>query len=135
MLTAVGQYVGGKVITSVLTAGVIGAGIWFWRHPEHLQTIWTTIKYVLAWMGFVLVLPWATFFITAWVVKKESNAAAWLMLGGYLLADMAVAFWMVGTVRGLSSLSWVVLILGFLSAAVYNFKACEYQAERAEGGL
>lgn len=135
MLTAVGQYVGGKVITAVLTAGVIGAGIWFWRHPEHLQTIWTTIKYVLAWMGFVLVLPWATFFITAWVVKKESNAAAWLMLGGYLLADMAVAFWMVGTVTGLSSLSWVVLILGFLSAAVYNFKACEYQAERAEGGL
>lgn len=135
MLTAVGQYVGGKVITAVLTAGVIGAGIWFWRHPEHLQTIWTTIKYVLAWMGFVLVLPWATFFITAWVVKKESNAAAWLMLGGYLLADMAVAFWMVGTVKGLSSLSWVVLILGFLSAAVYNFKACEYQAERAEGGL
>ncbi len=135
MLTAVGQYVGGKVITAILTAGVIGAGIWFWRHPEQLQTIWTTIKYVLAWMGFVLVLPWATFFVTAWVVKKESNAIAWMMLGGYLLADMAVAFWMVGTVKGLSALSWVVLILGFLSAAVYNFKACEHQAERAEGGL
>ncbi len=135
MLTAVGQYVGGKVVTAVLTAGVIGAGIWFWRHPEQLQTIWTTIKYVLAWMGFVLVLPWATFFVTAWVVKKESNAIAWMMLGGYLLADMAVAFWMVGTVKGLSALSWVVLILGFLSAAVYNFKACEHQAERAEGGL
>lgn len=135
MLTAVGQYVGGKVVTAVLTAGVIGAGIWFWRHPEQLQTIWTTIKYVLAWMGFVLVLPWATFFVTAWVVKKESNAIAWMMLGGYLLADMAVAFWMVGTITGLSALSWVVLILGFLSAAVYNFKACEHQAERAEGGL
>ncbi len=135
MLTAVGQYVGGKVVTAVLTAGVIGAGIWFWRHPEQLQTIWTTIKYVLAWMGFVLVLPWATFFVTAWVVKKESNAIAWMMLGGYLLADMAVAFWMVGTITGLCALSWVVLILGFLSAAVYNFKACEHQAERAEGGL
>jgi len=135
MLTAVGQYVGGKVVTAVLTAGVIGAGIWFWRHPEQLQTIWTTIKYVLAWMGFVLVLPWATFFVTVWVVKKESNAIAWMMLGGYLLADMAVAFWMVGTITGLSALSWVVLILGFFSAAVYNFKACEHQAERAEGGL
>jgi hypothetical protein len=48
---------------------------------------------------------------------------------------MMVAFWMIGTLRGLGSLTWVVLILGFLSAAVYNFKACEYQAERAEGGL
>lgn len=135
MLTAVGQYVGGKVVTAVLTASVIGAGIWFWRHPEHLQTIWMTIKYVLAWLGFVLVLPWATFFVTSWVVKRENNAAAGLMLGGYLLADMGVAFWMVGTFSGINALSWVVLILGFLSAGVYNFKACEYQAERVEGGL
>lgn len=135
MLTAVGQYVGGKVVTAVLTAGVIGAGIWFWKHPEHLQTIWTTVKYALAWMGFVLVLPWATFFVTPWVASRESNKAAGLMLAGYLFVDMGVAFWMIGTLSGLSALSWVVLILGFLSAGVYNFKACEYQAERAEGGI
>lgn len=135
MLTAVGQYVGGKVVTAVLTAGVIGAGIWFWRHPEHLQTIWTTVKYVLAWIGFVVVLPWATFFVTPWVMRKESNGAAALMLAGYLAVDMVVAFWMIGGVRGLGSLSWTVLILGFLSAGVYNLKACEYQAERAEGGV
>jgi len=125
MLTAVGQYVGSKVVTAVLTASVIGAGIWFWRHPEHLQTIWMTIKYVLAWMGFVLVLPWATFFVTPWIVKKESNAAAGLMLGGYLLVDMAIAFWMIGGISGINAPSWVVLILGFLSAGLYNFKACE----------
>ncbi|MCH7808083.1 MAG: hypothetical protein IIB60_02560 [Planctomycetes bacterium] len=29
-------------------------------------------------------------------------------------------------------LTMMVLLLGFLSAGVYNFKVCEYQAERAE---
>ena len=132
MLTAIGQYVGGKVVTAVLVVSGAGAVIWFWQHPDDLQTIWRTIKYVLVWLGFVLVLPWATFFITPWVMSKESNAAAGLMLGGYVLADVVVALWLAGGVRGHGTLTWGVLVLGFLSAAVYNFKACEYQAERAE---
>lgn len=134
MLTAIGQYVGGKVVTAVLVVSCLGAGIWFWRHPEHLQTIWQVVKYALAWLGFVTVLPWATFFVTAWVVRRDSNAAAAVMLLGYLLADVLVAFWMIGSVRGHAGLTWVVLLLGFLSAAVYNFKACEELADRIENG-
>ena len=133
MLTAIGQYVGGKVITAVLVVASAGAVIWFWRHPEQLETIWRTLKYVVAWLGIVIVLPWATFFVTPWVLSKESNAAAALMLLGYLLADVFVAFWMIGSVRGHNALTWVVLLLGFLSAGVYNFKVCEFQAERFEG--
>ncbi len=68
MLTAIGQYVGGKVITAVLVVSSAGAVIWFWRHPEQLETIWQTLKYVVAWLGFVIVLPWATFFVTPLVV-------------------------------------------------------------------
>lgn len=133
MLTTVGQYIGGKVVTAVLVVATAGAGIWFWKHPEQLEVIWRTIKYVLAWLGLVLVLPWATFFVTTWVVTKESNTAAALMLLAYLVVDIVVAFWLMGTLSGLSTLSWVVLILGFLSAGVYNFKVCEYQAGRLEG--
>ena len=133
MLTAIGQYVGAKVVTAVLVVASAGAVIWFWRHPEDLRTIWLTIKYALVWLGFVLVLPWATFFVTPWVVAKESNAAAGLMLFGYALADVVVAAWLMGGIRGHGTLTWGVLLLGFLAAAVYNFKVCEYQAERAEG--
>ena len=133
MLTAIGQYVGGKVVTAVLVVAVAGAGIWFWKHPEDLQMIWRTLKYVVAWMGFVLVLPWATFFVTPWIASKDSNAAAALMLFGYWLADVLVAFWLMGTLRGHATLTWVVVLLGFLAAGVYNFKACEFQAERVEG--
>ena len=133
MLTAIGQYVGGKVVTAILVVASAGAVIWFWKHPEQLEQIWKILKYAVAWMGFVLVLPWATFFVTPWVVSKDSNAAAALMLVGYLLADILVAWWLMGTFSGHNALTWVVVLLGFLSAGVYNFKVCEYQASRLEG--
>ena len=132
MLTAVGQYVGGKVVTAILVVSGAGAVIWFWKHPEHLQTIWQTLKYVVAWIGFVLVLPWATFFLTPWVASKDSNAAAAVMLAGYVLADAIVAFCLIGRVAGLGGFTWILLLLGFLAAAVYNLKVCEHQAERLE---
>lgn len=134
MFAAIGQYIGGKVVTAILVVAVGGAGIWFWKHPEDLRTIWQTVKYAVAWIGIVLMLPWATFFVTPWVVSKDSNAAAMAMLLGYLVTDVMVAVWMMGTLRGHGTLTWMVLLLGFLAAAVYNFKACEYQADRAEGG-
>ena len=133
MLTAIGQYVGGKVITAVLVVSGAGAVIWFWKHPEHLETIWATIKYVLIWLGFVLVLPWTLFFVTTWVVGKDSNAAAALMLLGYSVADAIVAFCLMGGIGGHGTLTWMVVFLGLLSAAVYNLKVCEHQAERLEG--
>ncbi|MBI4719518.1 MAG: hypothetical protein HY763_17110 [Planctomycetes bacterium] len=134
MLTTFGQYIGGKVVTSILAALLIGGGIWFWNHPEQLATIWRTLQYVLVWLGITVALPWATFFVTPWVVSKDSNAAAGLMLLGYTVADFVVAWWLIGSLRGLGTLSWMVLLLGFLAAAVYNFKVCEYQAQQAEGG-
>ena len=70
--------------------------------------------------------------MTPWVMSKESNTAAALMLGGLLLIDVVVAFLLMGSVAGHDFLTWCVLLLGFLSAGVYNFKVCEYQAIRFE---
>ncbi len=134
MLTAIGQYVGGRVVTAVLVVSGAGAIIWFWKHPEQLETIWRTLKYVVAWVGIVLILPWGTFFVTPWVISRESNAAAALMLLGYVLVDAVVAFFLMGGILGHDLLTWCVLLLGFLSAGVYNFKVCEYQASRLEDG-
>lgn len=132
MLTAIGEYVGGKVITAILVVSGAGAVIWFWNHPDDLKTIWLTIKYVLVWLGFVLIFPWATFFVTSWAVAKDSNVAVVTILLSYALADTIVAFCLIGRIRGLGSMTWMILLLGFLSAAVYNFKVCEYQADRLE---
>jgi hypothetical protein len=132
MLATMGQYITGKVVTFVLVVSGAGAVIWFWRNPEHLATIWVTIKYVLVWLGFVLALPWALFFVTPWVIRKDSNAAAAIMLAGYAIADVLVAAVLMGGVRGHNTLTWMVLVLGFLAAAIYNFKVCEFQVERIE---
>ena len=132
MLQAIGQYVGGKVITALLVVSGGCTVIYFYKHPDDLATIWTTLKYALAWLGFVAILPWATFFVTRWVVSTDSNLAAGIMLVGYSIADALVAFWLMGGVRGHAALTWVVVLLGFLTAAVYNFKVCECQAEHFE---
>ena len=135
MWESVGKYVGGKVLTAVLAVASAAGVIWFWKHPEQLQTIWRVIKYVLAWLGFVIVLPWALFFVPGWVVKKESNLAAGLMLAGYLVLDIAVALLLVGNLSGRGTLTWIVLLLGFATAAVYNFLVCDYQADRIDESL
>jgi hypothetical protein len=131
MWQTIGKYVGGKVLTAVLVVASAAGIIWFWKHPEQLQSLWRVIKYVLAWIGFVLILPWALFFVPRWVVSKESNLLAGMMLAGYLLLDIVVALFLAG-VGGHGTLTWIVLLLGFLSAGVYNFLVCDYQAEKVD---
>ena len=131
MYEVLAKYVGGKVLTALIFFGLACAGYWFYNHPEDLRTLWGVIKYTLAWLGFAAVFPWATFFVTRWVMAKDSNAAAAVMLVVYLLIDVIAALCFTG-VRGLGALTWVVLLVGFLAAGVYNFLVCEYQSERFE---
>ena len=134
MWAAMGKFVGGKVLTAILIVATGASLIWFWKHPEVLRALWENLKGVLAWLGFAIVLPWATFFVPAKVVKLESNGLAVAMLIGYLSADVLVAFWLSEwSVSG--TLTWVVLLLGFLTAGVYNFLVCDFVAERVDEGV
>jgi hypothetical protein len=56
------------------------------------------------------------------------------MLLGFSLADAAMAFWLMGGVGGHNVLTWSVIGLGLLAAAVYNFKVCEFQALSLQDG-
>jgi len=96
MWQAIGKYVGGRVLTAILVIASAGCVIWFWRHPEQLQEIWRVAKLALAWIGFVLVLPWALFFLLAWVRKFENNVAPAIMLIGYLAVDVVAALYLAG---------------------------------------
>lgn len=123
------------MLTAVLVVASAAGIIWFWKHPEQLEVLWVVIKRVLAWLGFVIVLPWALFFVPPWVIKKESNLAAGLMLAAYLVIDVVVALLLAGGVRGHGTLAWVVLVLGFAAAGVYNFLVCDSQADRIDESL
>ena len=134
MWATIGKYVGGKVLTAILVVASAAGIIWFWKHPEQLRAIWQVIKYALAWLGFAIVLPWALFFVPPWVMKKESNFTAGLMLAGYLALDVIAALLLAG-VRGHGTLTWIVLLLGFGAAGVYNFLVCDSLAERIDESL
>ena len=132
MLEGIGKFVGGKVLTAILvvTGGVVL--IWYWQlSPEAKQAMWDALKHGLIWVGFVAVLPWATFFVPPLMVRAESNVVSALGLVAYLVVDALVAFWLADWSVG-GAMSWLVLLLGFGCAAVYNFIVCEYLAGRAE---
>ena len=134
MWATVAKYVGGKTLTAILVVGSGASLIWFWKHPEALQALWATLRGALAWIAFAIVLPWSMFLVTARVIKLESNTAGGIMLAGYLFVDALVAFWLADWhIDG--TLTWVVVLLGFLSAGVYNFLVCEFVAERIEEAI
>jgi hypothetical protein len=132
MLAGIGKFVGSKVLTAVLIVAGAMVLIWYWQlPPESKQAIWTAIQHALLWIGLVAALPWGLFFLPAIAVRAESNLASAGLLLGYLVFDVVAAFWLAGWQVG-STAAWVVLILGFLAAAVYNFLVCELLAGRSD---
>lgn len=132
MLAPVAKFVGGKLLTAVLTVTVVLIVVWYWRmDPAQRSAVWATVWAALLWTALAAVLPWALFFVPPLVLKAESNAASAAMLAGYLVVDAAAALWLAGWQIG-GTLAWGVVLLGLASAAVYNFLVCDYLAERAE---
>lgn len=132
MWAAVGKFVGSKLVTAVLVVGVAGGLIWFWKHPEDLRAIWETIKVALAWIGLAAVLPWALFFMVPVARKFDSNAASAVVLLFYFALDALAALWLADwNVEG--ALSWTVVLLGLLAAAVYNFLVAETVDNHIDG--
>ena len=134
MWEAVGKYVGGKVLTAILVVLTAGCGIWAWRHPDQLAAIGQVLKYVGVWIGIVVVIPWAAYPLTVMAVRRDSNVAGAILLALVTLLDVVAALMMTGT-SGHGALVWLVLLLGFLTAGVYNFVVCNYQANRLEDSL
>jgi len=132
LIESIGKYVGGKVVSALCVIASAGAIIWFWRHPEAIQAIWTVVKYGLAWLGFALVLPWLLFPVLPRVLRSESNLVSALVLAGLWMADVLCALWLCGWRLG-DALSATVLLFGTLAAAAYNFVICESLARQIEG--
>lgn len=135
MFPALAKYIGGKVLTAILVVACSVVIIWYYRLPlEDRAAIWNVVRGALVWIGLVVLLPWATFFLTLRVVRADANWAGAVLLAGYLLADIAFALYLT---RGAWGSPWqgAIMILGFLCAAVYNFVACEFIADKAEDSL
>src|SRR5215470_1847234 len=132
MIEAIGKYVGGKVVTILCLLGAGLAGIWFWRHPEDLRSLWSIVKLSLAWIALAAVLPWSSFAIMGWILRFESNAAGAILLAAYSVVDIVAALWLAGWHIG-GALAWTVVLVGWLAAAAYNYVICESLARQADG--
>lgn len=135
MFPTIAKFIGGKILTAILVVTSVLIVIWYYRLPlEDRAAMWAAARDVLVWIGFVLVLPWATFFVPARVVRADSNVISGLMLLGYWIADIAFALYLTGGTVG-GTFQAAILILGFLCAGLYNFLACEFVADRAEDAV
>ena len=119
-----------KVVAGAVALAVVAAGISWWRMDELTrQMLLSGTGKIVSWLFIVLLVPWATFFVTTWVAKRESNAAGGALVAGYTLVEGLLLAWLFDwTVPGPTA--WTFLIVGVLFAGVYNLLACDWIAER-----
>lgn len=122
--------IAGIVITGAVVLGVIiGAISWFQMPAEDRSAVLGTVWRALLWIGITLVLPWATYFVTTAVSRRESNAMAGLMVGAYTVLNALILAWLLDW--SIHSTAAIVLtILGLLIALGYNLLVCDWIAER-----
>lgn len=123
-----------KMVVSYVLAGamllaVIAAAVAYFDLPAaERAAMWHGIGRAALWAGLVLVLPWATYFVTTAVARGESNAAGVALVVGYTVVDGVVLFLLVGMPAG----AFLILaaIFGLLLALTYNLLTCDWIAER-----
>ena len=120
----------GKVVAGAVTLAVVAAGISWWQmDPATRQMLLSGTGRIVSWFGIMLLLPWATFFVTTWVAKLESNAAGAAMVAAYTLFEAVLLGWLFNWhVNGATA--WTFLVAGTLLAGVYNLLVCDWLAER-----
>src|SRR5438552_492093 len=106
----------GKVVAGAVTLAVLAAGISWWQmDPTTRQMLLSGTGKIVSWFAILLLLPWATFFVTTWVAKLESNAAGAAMVAAYTLVEAVLLAWLFNWhVNGATA--WTFLVAGTLLA-------------------
>lgn len=117
------------VLGGVTVLGVIAAAVAYYDlEPRDRLRIWHDIVRVLGWIGIVFLLPWATFFITTAIARRESNAAGAGLVAGYTVVEVVVLLLLVGMPGGAFLIC--LMVLGVLVALTYNLLVCDWIADR-----
>jgi len=120
----------GKVVSGLVGLAVIAAGISWWQmDPNTRQMLLSGTGKIISWLGIVLIVPWATFFVIGRVAKYDNNLAGAALVGAYTLIEALLLAWLFEWhVPGATA--WTFFILGGLFAAVYNLVTCDWIAEK-----
>jgi len=139
ILAEIGKFIGAKLAAAVITVAVVAAGVWCWQHPETVRAFGHVVKLAIAWTVIAAVLPWTSYLFMPPLLRFQSerlstNAAGAVgiaVIAAYWLIDIALAFWLAEWSIG-GAMSWFVVLVGLLAAAVYNFVICESLARYAD---
>ena len=123
--------VAGKVVSGLVALAVVATAIsWFQMDEESRSALLRGTGRVFAWLGVVLVVPWASFFVIGRVARMESNGAGAALVLLITAAEAAVLAWLFDwSIRGAAP--WVFFAAATLFAGVYNLFACDWIAEKA----
>ena len=120
----------GKVVAGAVTLAVIAAGISWWRMDDTTRDMLLSgTGKIVSWLLIVLLVPWATFFVTAWVAKRENNVAGGVLVAAYTIAEVLLLGWLFEWQLP-GATAWAFLVVGALFAGVYNLLSCDWIAER-----
>jgi hypothetical protein len=124
--------IGGKIVTGLVALAVIAGVIsWFEMDPATRHQIVTGTGRILGWLGVVVVLPWATFFLIGAVGRLQSNLAGAALVFAYTAIEGVLLAWLFAwSVKGATSVSFFCAAV--LVAAAYNLFSCDWIAEKVE---
>jgi hypothetical protein len=123
--------VAGKVVTGLVALAVVATAISWWQMDESTRAMLLRgAGRIFAWLGIVLVVPWASFFVIGRVARLDNNAAGATLVGAITVIEAAVLAWLFEwSVHGAAP--WVFFAAATLFAGVYNLFACDWIAEKA----
>jgi len=120
----------GKILTGLVALAVIAAAISWWQmEPATRSMIVSGTGKIVGWTLAVLVLPWATFFVSVRAGKFDSNLAGAALVTTYTLLELVLLAWLFNW-RISGAAGWTFVIAGGLLAAVYNLFTCDWIAEK-----
>lgn len=122
--------IGGKIASGVVALAVIAGAISWWRMDESSKhALLSGTGRIVGWLGVVLVVPWAAFFVIGWVARRESNGAGAALVAGLTVIEAVVLAWLFSwSIHG--AMPWTFFVAAALLAGVYNLFACDWIAEK-----
>ena len=122
--------VAGKVVTGMVALAVIATAVsWFQMDSDSRAALLTGTGRVVAWLGVVLIVPWASFPMIGRVGRMDSNAAGATLVLLYTAAEAVVLAWLFEWSIG-GAAPWVFFAAATLFAGVYNLFAFDWIAEK-----
>ena len=122
--------VGGKIVSGLVAVAVVAIAIsWFQMSPQTRQSLVHGTAQIIGWTLLVAVVPWVTFFVVAWISRRESNLAGAALVVVYTAIEAVTLAWLFAW--GIHGATRVVLFAAAtLLAGAYNLLTCDWIAEK-----